>query len=125
MSPNANFTIPEPKSRMLQVFAFDPSLSTDLDTAVINKLTLNVPWEKLASGPVGEYLEVVDIDPPSGNFYPPVDLDHPHLLVQDGLSPSEGTPQFHQQINAGRGDRYGNVVRGIRLEPSIAFSVGA
>jgi hypothetical protein len=98
MSPNANIPIPEPKSRMLQVFAFDPSLSTDLDTAVINKLTLNVPWEKLKSGPVGEYLEVVDIDPPSGNFYPPVDLDHPHLLVQDGLSPSEGTPQFHQQM---------------------------
>lgn len=83
---------------MLQVFAFDPSLSADLDTAVINKLSLSVPWEELESGPVGEYLEVVDIDPPSGNFYPPVDLDDPYLLVQDGLAPSEGTPQFHQQM---------------------------
>lgn len=98
MSPNADFKIPEPQNRMLRVFAFDPSLSTDLDTAVINKLTLSVPWEDLKSGPVGEYLEVVDIDPPSGNFYPPVNLDSPYLLVQDGLAPSEGTPQFHQQM---------------------------
>jgi hypothetical protein len=83
---------------MLRVFAFDPALSTNLDTAVINKLTLSVPWEDLQSGPIGEYLEVVDIDPPSGNFYPPVDLDDPYLLVQDGLPPSEGNPQFHQQM---------------------------
>jgi hypothetical protein len=98
MSPTANFKIPKPQHRMLRVFAFDPALSTNLDTAVINKLTLSVPWEDLQSGPIGEYLEVVDIDPPSGNFYPPVDLDDPYLLVQDGLPPSEGNPQFHQQM---------------------------
>ena len=28
----------------------------------------------------------------------PVDLDEPHLLAQDGLDPSEGNPQFHQQM---------------------------
>ncbi|MCK4977935.1 MAG: hypothetical protein KAS36_13455 [Anaerolineales bacterium] len=98
MSPTANFKIPKPQNRMLRVFAFDPALSTNLDTAVINKLTLSVPWEDLKSGPVGEYLEVVDIDPASGNFYPPVNLDNPYLLVQHGLAPSEGTPQFHQQM---------------------------
>jgi hypothetical protein len=66
--------------------------------AVINRLYLSVPWESLERGPVGEYLEVVDIDPASGFIYPPVDLNDPALLVQDGLSPSEGTPQFHQQM---------------------------
>jgi len=87
-----------PSERLLQAFALDPSLNLNLETAVINHLRLNVPWEPLAPGPVGEYLEVVDVDPPSGMFYPPVDLDHPHLLAQDGLKPSEGTPQFHQQM---------------------------
>src|SRR5262249_30510712 len=31
-------------------------------------------------------------------FYPPVDLNHPHLLAQDGLPVSEGDPRFHQQM---------------------------
>jgi hypothetical protein len=52
----------------------------------------------LLPGPVGEYLEVVDHDPASNCFYAPVDLNHPHLLAQDGLPPSEGNPQFHQQM---------------------------
>jgi hypothetical protein len=47
---------------------------------------------------VGEYLEVVDADPPSGCVYDPVDLNNPYLLAQDGLRPSEGNPQFHQQM---------------------------
>ena len=98
MSPSALFKIPRPKTRLLRVFAFDPSLNLSLDTAVINQLALSVPWEDVGLGPVGEYLEVVDVDPASNAFYPPVDLDDNYLLVQDGLWPSEGTPQFHQQM---------------------------
>lgn len=98
MSPTYRFKIPQPKSRQLQVFAFDPSLNLSIDTAMLNMVPLNVPWEELEPGPVGEYLEVVDVDPSSGHFYPPVDLNDPFLLVQDGLEPSEGTPQFHQQM---------------------------
>ena len=49
-------------------------------------------------GPIGEYLEVIDVDPASGCFYEPVDLDDPNVLAQSGLAPSEGTPQFHQQM---------------------------
>jgi hypothetical protein len=98
MSDQASIKIPPPQERLLQVFAFDPSLNASLETAVINQLRLAVPWEDLHPGPVGEYLEVVDVDPPSGYFYPPVNLDHPHLLVQDGLPPSESSPQFHQQM---------------------------
>jgi len=98
MSSKVTFSPSRPKSRQLQVFAFDPSLNLDLEAAPINQLTLHVPWEDLHPGPVGEYLEVVDVDPPSNMFYPPLNLDNKYLLAQDGLSPSEGTPQFHQQM---------------------------
>lgn len=87
-----------PNRRTLRTFAFDPSLDMNIETSVINRINLSVPWEALEPGPVGEYLEIVDIDPPSGYFYPPVDLDDRHLLAQDGLPPSEGNPQFHQQM---------------------------
>ncbi|MEN6425829.1 MAG: hypothetical protein ABFE13_10730 [Phycisphaerales bacterium] len=52
----------------------------------------------LQPGPVGEYLEIIDYDPASRCYYDPVDLNDPSLLAQDGLTPSEGNPQFHQQM---------------------------
>lgn len=107
-APTPSYAIPigRPPFRRLRAYAFDPSLSTRLDTAMVNQVTLNVPWEfdrqsgqdQLEPGPVGEYLEVVDVDPASDCFYAPVDLNHPYLLAQDGLAPSEGNPQFHQQM---------------------------
>ena len=84
--------------RRLRVLAFDPSLATRIATASFNEITVAIPWEELAPGPVGEYIEVVDVDPASGVFYYPVDLDDPHLLARDGLAPSESNPQFHQQM---------------------------
>ena len=62
-----------------------------------------MPWEKrwetlLSEGPANEYVEVIDVDPASGLFYEPVDLNDPMLLAQNGLAPSEGRPQFHQQM---------------------------
>jgi len=87
-----------PPFRKLRVYAFDPSLNWRMETAVINQMTLQVPWENLEPGPVGEYLEVVDVDPASACFYAPVDLDDGFLLAQDGLDPAEGDPQFHQQM---------------------------
>jgi hypothetical protein len=57
-----------------------------------------VPWEPLDRGPIGEYVEVVDYDPPSACFYVPVDLNDARVLAQNGLAPSEGNPQFHQQM---------------------------
>jgi hypothetical protein len=92
-------SVAKPPFRRLRCYAFDPSLSLDLDAAVINEAVLKVPWEEeVKPGPVGDYLEIVDYDPASGAFYAPVDLDHPHLLAQDGHPPSEGNPQFHQQM---------------------------
>ncbi|MDB5471554.1 MAG: peptidase [Caulobacter sp.] len=88
-----------PASRRLRVYAFDPSLSAAQDTAAINIARLDVRWEEnLKPGPIGEYLEVVDVDPASGRAYAPVDLNHPHLLSQDGLAPHPGDPRFHQQM---------------------------
>jgi hypothetical protein len=87
-----------PVYRFLRGYAFDPTLSIDLDTAAINEVLFPVEWEDLSPGPAGEYLEVIDYDPASARLYPPVDLDHPHVLAQDGLAPSDSNPQFHQQM---------------------------
>jgi hypothetical protein len=91
--------ISEPTSRLLRIFAFDPSVSGQFDTANIGSITIAIPWEKdLQAGPVGRYLEVVDVDPASGVVYRPIDLNDGRLLAQDGLAPSESNPQFHQQM---------------------------
>jgi hypothetical protein len=91
--------VPEPALRKLRIFAFDPSISAQFDTAGISEITISVPWEaNLQAGPVGEYLQVVDVDPASGAAYKPVDLNDAQLLAQDGLAPSEANPQFHQQM---------------------------
>lgn len=89
-------SIPSPPHRRLRVYATDPSLSNRLETAATNEVTLQVRWERVQKGPVGEYLEVEDKTPP--HRYAGVDLRHRHLLAQDGWAPSEGNPQFHQQM---------------------------
>jgi hypothetical protein len=94
---------PPPPRRRLRVYAIDPSVGKNLDSMAVNETTLSVPWDDTPStplqrGPVGEYLEVVDIDPASKKLYDPVDLNDPQLLAQDGWPPSEGNPQFHQQM---------------------------
>jgi hypothetical protein len=92
--------VPRPAFRRLRGYAFDPSLSLQMDTALANEVVFKVTWEEsgLERGPIGEYLEVVDYDPASGCFYEPIDLNSPLVLAQDGLAPSEGNPQFHQQM---------------------------
>jgi hypothetical protein len=91
--------IPPPVSRKLRIFTFDPSLTVQFDLAGIGEITISVPWEEaLTRGPVGEYLEVVDVDPASGAAYVPVDLNQQAVLAQDGVAPSETNPLFHQQM---------------------------
>ena len=87
-----------PVFRKLRVFAVDPGFTARFETAVMNEMTLNLPWEKLEPGPVGEYVAIVDEDEKGNRVYDPIDLDHPDLLAQDGLTPSDGDPQFHQQM---------------------------
>src|SRR5262245_47881012 len=103
-----------PATRLLRVFAFDPSLSTEMANYEVSEVVTRIPWERdrvwedqsgalvpepgLSPGPTGDYLEVIDVDPASGCAYEPVDLNDPHLLATNGLPPSEGNPKFHQQM---------------------------
>lgn len=88
-----------PPYRKLRGYAFDPTTSLDLDTADINQIIYQVPWEDdLEPGPEGEYIKVIDRDPASNAIYEPVDLNDPVILASDGLTPSETNPKFHQQM---------------------------
>jgi hypothetical protein len=91
-------TIPHPVFRNLRVFAFDPGTTAHFETAAINETRLRVRWERLEPGPVGEYIAVVDADDKGATLNPPIELDRPELLAQNGLAPSDGNPQFHQQM---------------------------
>lgn len=88
--------------RYLRGYTLDPGFSTQLDTMGFNQTTYRILWEDLDKpenlGPAGEYFEVIDIDPPSNCYYEPVNLDSREVLSQNGLTPSEGNPQFHQQF---------------------------
>ena len=101
------YDLKRPLYRRLRIFASDPSLAQSLETSHINEITVDIPWEPdpdnldldgPAPGPVGEYLEIIDRDPETGVFYRPVDLNNKYILASDGLAPSEGNPQFHQQM---------------------------
>ena len=90
---------PTPATRRLRIYSFDPGLAAQYEMVGISEITIRIPWESdLRPGPIGEYIEVVDVDPASEAFYAPVHLDDPRLLAQDGLAPSEANPQFHQQM---------------------------
>lgn len=102
---------PAPPPRRLRIFALDPSMAKSYATGSIVEATVAVPWDDvididnpppgqtpLQPGPVGEYLEVIDVDPATGRVYEPVDLNEPMVLAQNGLAPSEGNPKFHQQM---------------------------
>lgn len=87
-----------PMHRMLRGYTIDPGFSTRLATMSVNESVYKIRWEELKSGPIGEYVEVIDFDPSNDCFYEPVNLDSKEILSQQGLQPSEGVPQFHQQF---------------------------
>lgn len=87
-----------PVYRYLRGYSLDPGFSTRLDTASINEVVYRIPFERVRPGPVGEYVEVIDVDPASDCWYEPVDLADERIASQHGLAPSEGNPQFHQQF---------------------------
>jgi hypothetical protein len=98
MTPSFRRRVPHPIFRKLRVFAIDPGMTARFETAVLNEMTLAIPWETLEPGPVGEYLAVVDENEAGERIHDPVDLDHSDILAQDGLPPSDGNPQFRQQM---------------------------
>src|SRR5580704_12342683 len=90
---------PAPNARRLRIYSFDPALAARYDLAGTSSVTIEVPWEEsLKPGPIGEYLEVIDVDPATRTAYPPVNLNAPELLATNGLDPSESDPRFHQQM---------------------------
>jgi subtilisin family serine protease len=94
-----NPPVPDPPYRRLRIYAYDPGQQTDPTLFDVSVATVTTFWERdLKPGPVGEYLEVVDVDPASNACYAPVDLNDPRLLAESGLTPSESNPQFHQQM---------------------------
>lgn len=92
MSYNMNDDLPA--ERPLKAYAFDPSSGRNLG----NYMTINVRNEKLAPGPVGEYIEVIDYDSSNNVYYDPVNLDDAKVMLRGGLDPSESDPRFHQQM---------------------------
>ena len=90
---------PSPAARRLRIYSFDPALAARYDLAGMSGITIEITWEdNLRPGPIGEYIEVVDIDPASNAAYAPVDLNAAPLLATNGLQPSESNPRFHQQM---------------------------
>jgi hypothetical protein len=86
---------PEPPTlRTLKAYAFDPSHGRYLG----NRMTVRIDYERLAPGPVGRKIAVLDYDGSNRTFYDPVDLDHPSILIQSGLDPCESDAHFHQQM---------------------------
>ncbi|MDT7808662.1 MAG: hypothetical protein QOJ70_2475 [Acidobacteriota bacterium] len=86
--------VPPPLARPLKAYAFDPSLGRFIG----NEMMIEVKYEKLLPGPIGQKVAVIDYDGANKVFYKPVDLDDPGLLIRGGLSPSESDPRFHQQM---------------------------
>lgn len=95
--PSAEGYVPgiQPAARRpLKIFAFDPSLRRSAGNLAITEI-LN---EQLAPGPVGRLVRVVDYNGTKDEYYPPVDLESPDVLMQRGLDPSDSDPRFHQQM---------------------------
>jgi hypothetical protein len=86
--------VPEPAQRPFKVYAFDPSAGQLLG----NIMSVSLCYEKLAPGPIGERLAVIDYDGTNKTYYKPVDLDNPWILIQGGIEPTESDPRFHQQM---------------------------
>ncbi len=52
--------ITTPNTRRLKGYAYDPSLSIQLETVSLNETIFNIRWEKVDEGRDGEYIEAVD-----------------------------------------------------------------
>jgi len=86
--------IPWPAVRPLRIYTTDPTRGYEPAA----RTTLEVEFEPLKPGPIGDRIEVVDYDGYVDAYYPQVDLDDPAILMQSGLQPSEADPRFHQQM---------------------------
>ncbi len=104
--PTMDPPLRRPSRRPLRVYALDPlRVDRGKPGVVTPVVTLRVPFEDLTDddgtprlGPRGNRIHVIDYDGAQRRYYKPVDLDHPDVLIRDGLPPSETDPRFHQQM---------------------------
>jgi hypothetical protein len=82
------------RTRPLRIFTLDPSVSQRTGGVA----TVEVPYEDLEVGPAGRLFEIDPKGAPGRLKADPLDLDNKDLLLQDGLSPSPATGQFHLQM---------------------------
>jgi hypothetical protein len=87
------YAFDRPKRRPLKIFASDPMAGKSLG----NRARVDVENERLGPGPQCERLWVVDFNASTNQYYPPVDLEHPDVLMQGGLDPTESDPRFHHR----------------------------
>lgn len=92
--PTTTDGVAQAARRPLKIFASDPLQGRTFG----NRARIEVDNESLTPGPTGARLQVIDYDGHTKTFYTPVDLNHPAILLQGGLDPSEGDPRFHQQM---------------------------
>ncbi len=84
----------QPIYRPLKIFALDPSVSRlEGATAVVN-----VPYEHLDDGPCGYFFKVDNATEGEKPSRPPLKLDAPDILINNGISPSTSDERFHEQM---------------------------
>src|SRR5262249_8001913 len=84
-----------PDRRRLNIYAADPMSGRRSRYRTVIDIT-NEP--ALKPGPVGAAVEVIDYDAEHKRYYAAVDLNERPLLMENGLSPNESDPRFHQQM---------------------------
>lgn len=82
----------DPITRPLRIYTVDPSVPR-VDGAIA---TVQVPYEPLKPGPQGCFFEVECRD--GDTHFPPLDLESPRILIDNGLAPAVSNPAFHQQM---------------------------
>jgi hypothetical protein len=85
-------TSDDPLYRPLKIYALDPSFSS-LEGAVV---LVNVPYEPLKPGPIGNILAVHDQD--ENQMGPQINLNDPAILIRNGRDASPSDRLFHQQM---------------------------
>ena len=84
----------DPVHRPLRIYSHDPAESQ----LTGGRVSVNVPYEPLRPGPIGELFEVIGFDSDSQTTFPPLDLDDRRVAIADGIAPSPTDYRFQMQM---------------------------
>jgi hypothetical protein len=84
----------DPRWRPVRIYALDPSRFRD-DGAIA---VVDVPYEPVSPGPAGSLLAVVSDERAGEEAMPPLQLDDPRLMLEQGRDPSATDPAFRAQM---------------------------